>query len=89
MPGDKKDATLVNFQKDIKEIKEQLKKIKRNAQRAHAFLLILISVMIVISASLVSLGLSFKNNLEDKLKIITIEYNKVKSLENRFKKFIY
>lgn len=88
MAEDKKDVMLSDLQKNIEEIKAQVKEIKCDMRRVNAFLLILISVVLIASVSLVGLGVSFKHNIEDKLKIITIEYNKVKSLENSVKKLM-
>ncbi|MFS1539661.1 MAG: hypothetical protein ACL7BU_14355 [Candidatus Phlomobacter fragariae] len=81
MTKDKKEISLVDIQKDIEEIKSNIK--HRNLLSG----LILISVIIFI-ISIISLGLSFKKNIEDKFNLITTEYNKVKFLENKLKKFL-
>ncbi|WP_367680180.1 hypothetical protein [Candidatus Fukatsuia anoeciicola] len=88
MTEDKKDIMIINIQKNIEEIKIQAKKIKYNMKCVNIFLLVLLSVVLVVSMLLIGLSVSFKHNLEDKFKTITIEYNKVKLLENRFKKLI-
>ncbi|WP_063656991.1 hypothetical protein [Candidatus Arsenophonus triatominarum] len=81
MTEDKKEISLVDIQKDIEEIKNNIK--RRNLLSG----LILI-IMIIFILSIISLGLSFKMNIEDKFNLITTEYNKVKSLENKLKKFL-
>lgn len=88
MTEDKKDVMLIDLQKNIEEIKAQVKEIKRDMRRVNTFLLILISVVLILSVSLVGLGVSFKHNLENKFKMITTEYNRVNSLENKFRKLI-
>jgi len=88
MAEDKKDIIIIDLKKNIEEIKTQVKKIKYNMKYTNTFLLILLSVILVASTLLIGLSISFKSNIEDKFKTITTEYNKVKSLENRFKKLI-
>ncbi|MFS1582964.1 MAG: hypothetical protein ACL7AY_09195 [Candidatus Arsenophonus phytopathogenicus] len=81
MTEDKKEISLVDIQKDIEEIKNNIK--RRNLLSG----LILI-IMIIFILSIISLGLSFKMNIEDKFNLMTTEYNKVKSLENKLKKLL-
>ncbi|UBX30109.1 MULTISPECIES: hypothetical protein [Arsenophonus] len=81
MTEKKQEMSLNDIQKDIEEIKNNIK--RRNLLSG----LILI-IMIIFILSIISLGLSFKMNIEDKFNLITTEYNKVKSLENKLKKFL-
>ncbi|WP_334467831.1 hypothetical protein [Arsenophonus sp. PmNCSU2021_1] len=81
MTEDKKEILLVDIQKDIEEI-------KNNIKRKNLLSGLTLIIMIIFILSIISLGLSFKMNIEDKFNLITTEYNKVKSLENKLKKFL-
>ncbi|HGJ5877315.1 MAG TPA: hypothetical protein ACHBX0_14285 [Arsenophonus sp.] len=81
MTEDKKEISLVDIQKGIEEI-------KNNIKRKNLLLGFILICMIIFILSMISLGLSFKKNIEDKFNLITPEYNKVKSLENKLKKFL-
>jgi len=81
MTEDKKEISLVDIQKDIEEI-------KNNIKRKNLLSGLTLIIMIIFILSIISLGLSFKMNIEDKFNLITTEYNKVKSLESKLKKFL-
>ncbi|XOD69869.1 MAG: hypothetical protein ACMUEK_02495 [Sodalis sp. (in: enterobacteria)] len=89
MIENKKEVTVLNFQKNIEEIKIQLKEVKCYIKRVKMLSFALLLVILIFNVIFVCLVGSIKHNFEDKFKLITTEYNKVKVLENKIKKFLY
>ncbi|AFP84423.1 hypothetical protein [secondary endosymbiont of Ctenarytaina eucalypti] len=84
----KKDIMLMNIQKNTEAIQDEQKEIKCAIKRVNFFLLTLALLALIVSMLVFGVCMSCKYKIDNNLKMITTEYDKLKSLEKRFKKFM-